>query len=282
MRTAHRWTLWLYAGLLMICLLGTGLVSGCGFRTGAQQENEESILVQRLLGEKEEQQMRLARIESRLSSLEEAVNMLQTAQIPAQPNTQAAATAPQPVATAPQAPASASSGSAYPVSDPSAGQMPGQATGVPAAAPQLVTVPTSPQASGVSATAAQPRRRAPAIPPAYQQALDLLLQANKPEESRTAFSIFLTDNPNHPLTPNVLYWVGETYYSEKKYDDAILLFKDVAARFGEHAKAPDALLKAAMAYRHLGDAENAAYLEQLLLKDYPNSRSAGILRQRGG
>ena len=248
MRGAQRWKLTRCAACLSVVVF----LAGCGSHSAGSQADQLAQALQ----ERENLQMRLARMEQRLASLEQTQNELTLAQ------------------------ARQSSGQTAAPAAPQWGGAPAQ----PYRPENLTPVPLvsgdSPPARPAAPSAARSSNRAPAVPEAYQRALSLLLDQNKPEESRTAFSVFLTDNPDGPFTPNALYWVGETYYAEKKYDDAILLFKDVAARFPKHDKAPDALLKGVLSYRQLSDRENAAYLEKLLLDDYPNSRAVGILRQR--
>ncbi len=273
MRVAQQWKLSLCAAL---CLSVAALLPGCGGSEPPQpdpaQSRRQAEQLAQALQEKEDLQMRLARMEQRLSNLEQDQSDMRAAQTqpptltPPDPGTQGQPS-PMPLQSPPQ---------------PGMTPQPGGLTQVPLVpeTPAPALAPAAPKPSAPAAS--RPAGRAPAVPPDYQRALSLLVDQEKPAEARTAFSVFLTDNPDGPFTPNALYWVGETYYAEKKYADAILLFKDVAARFPKHDKAPDALYKASLAYRQLGDTENAVFLEKLLREDYPNSRAAGLLKQRGG
>ena len=85
---------------------------------------------------------------------------------------------------------------------------------------------------------------------------------------------FLRDYPNSKLTPNALYWKGESLYSRRLYPEAIFVFKDVTARYPKHQKASDALLKAGMAYGRMNDEDNARLHYQVLVEDYPSSPAA--------
>ena len=258
MHSGQRKIMRFYAAL---CLSACLLFAACGSPKPAQTGDQQADLLYRLIQEREDQQMRLARIEQRIAGLEQGQGDLKAAYGSSPPQAASPSMPPHAVVASPA---------------------PAPAPRVPPVVSSRVSVEPF---GDVPAQPAPPRARqatrAVSVPPEYQRALSLLLDQGKPEDSRTAFSIFLTDNPNHPLAPNVLYWVGETYYAEKKYDDAILMFKDVAARFQKHDKAPDALYKAVLSYRHLGDRENAAYLQKLLLDDYPKSRAAGLLQQGG-
>lgn len=96
------------------------------------------------------------------------------------------------------------------------------------------------------------------------------------QQGRTGMDDFMTKYPSSSLIPNALYWKGESYYSEKKYDEAILSFKDIVSRFPKSNKAPDAMLKMGMSYQKMGDNQNARFYLQLLINDYPSARSAGL------
>lgn len=114
---------------------------------------------------------------------------------------------------------------------------------------------------------------------AYDQALALYYKGDY-DKAREAFAAFIQASPTSSLAANALYWQGECNYSQGKYDDAILLFKDVAAKYPKHAKAPASLLKAGYAYERMKDMENARFYWQLLLDDYPNSAPAALARNK--
>ena len=113
----------------------------------------------------------------------------------------------------------------------------------------------------------------------YDKALALVWD-KKPEAARVLLNEFLVDFPTSSLTPNALYWLGETYYSQKRYSMAILTFKDVMRRFPAHSKASDAALKIGYSYEQLGDTQNARLTFKNLLKDYPDSNSADLARTK--
>jgi tol-pal system protein YbgF len=90
----------------------------------------------------------------------------------------------------------------------------------------------------------------------------------------------LRSSPESALAPNALYWQGECLYSLGKYDEAIMIFKDVAAKYPKHDKAAASLLKAGYSYERLNDKENAHFYWQILLDDFPSSAPAGMARKR--
>lgn len=112
----------------------------------------------------------------------------------------------------------------------------------------------------------------------YEQGL-ALVRAGDVEKGRALLDGFIGDHPKHPLVPNALYWMGETYYHEKRYAQAVLTFKEVVRRFPKHDKAAAAMLKTGFSYDQLGDKSNARFYLQTLIEDYPSSSPAAIARK---
>jgi tol-pal system protein YbgF len=113
----------------------------------------------------------------------------------------------------------------------------------------------------------------------YEKGL-YLTRHGKPAEGRKVLNTFLSRYPKSRLVPNALYWLGETYYAQGKYAQAILSFKDVVKRFPKHHKAAAALLKIGYSYVNLGDQENARFYLNILLKDYSSSDPAQLGRKK--
>ncbi|CCO24071.1 tetratricopeptide repeat protein [Maridesulfovibrio hydrothermalis] len=113
----------------------------------------------------------------------------------------------------------------------------------------------------------------------YQEGVRLVMN-DKPLEARALLNQYLKDNGSSKLAPNALYWIGETFYSEKSFAQSILKFKEVGRRFPKAGKVPDAMLKIGLAYDKLGDRENSVFYLRTLLEDYPKSDPAKIGRSR--
>ena len=140
-------------------------------------------------------------------------------------------------------------------------------------APAATPAPAAP----APAAAAQPRQ---GEQPAYQSAYNAY-EAKRFNEAWNGFDRYLADYPNGRYAPNAVYWKGEVRYSLGDYAGAILLFKDVIARFPKHAKASDALLKIIMSYDRLQDRDNASLHLRILNEDYPNSPAARRAKSMG-
>jgi len=128
-------------------------------------------------------------------------------------------------------------------------------------------------------TAPAPKKRTVSSSKAMYDAGLTKYNANDFEGARGAFDEFLKKYPNNDLVPNVLYWKGETYYSQKNYVQAILTFKEVTGRFPKHSKSSAALLKIGMAYDNVDDPDNAIFYLRALVEDFPQSDPAKLARK---
>jgi len=106
------------------------------------------------------------------------------------------------------------------------------------------------------------------------------VRAERSDVGRSVLEQFLAAEPNSALVPNALYWIGESYFQQKNFPQAILSFKDVTRRFPKHHKAAAALLKIGMAYDMLGEKDNATLYLRALLQDHPKSEPAPAARKK--
>lgn len=113
----------------------------------------------------------------------------------------------------------------------------------------------------------------------YQNALDLIRNQEQFAEGRKMLESFANKYPEHDLYVNALYWVGEAFYGEKKYELAILQFQDVISKYSSHPKAAAAMLKQALAFNALGDGDNARTTMQKLIEEYPDSTQADAAKK---
>jgi tol-pal system protein YbgF len=122
-------------------------------------------------------------------------------------------------------------------------------------------------------------KEVPATPDAiYMKGLDAFKAGDMPA-AREIFTKFLEQYPKHDLAANAHYWVGETYYSEKSYEQAILAFQEVIKNFPTKDKVPAAMLKQAMAFNAINDAKSAKYVLKKLEETYPKSDEAAKAKE---
>ena len=96
----------------------------------------------------------------------------------------------------------------------------------------------------------------------------------KYEKARDAFRNFLKQYPDTEYSDNAQYWIGECYYYEKKYENAILEYEKVAKSYPGGDRVPYALLKEGLSFLSLGDKASAKLILQKVIKEYPNTNQA--------
>jgi len=94
------------------------------------------------------------------------------------------------------------------------------------------------------------------------------------------FRDFLKRNPKSKLAANAQYWLAESHYSLREFDQAIIEFDAVRRRYPQSEKAPAALLKQGFAFAELGEKLNARLVLQEVVDKYPQAPEAARARQR--
>jgi tol-pal system protein YbgF len=108
-------------------------------------------------------------------------------------------------------------------------------------------------------------------------------RAVEKKDYRTAiarFKDFLKKNPKSKLANNAQYWIGESYYALKEYDQAIIEFDAVRSKYPQGDKVPAALLKQGLAFAELGEKVNARLVLQEVVEKYPTTPEAVQARQK--
>jgi tol-pal system protein YbgF len=124
-----------------------------------------------------------------------------------------------------------------------------------------------------AAELAQAKEAAPSPDALYMKGLDTFKAGDMPA-ARAVFTRFLEQYPQHDLAANAHYWIGETHYSEKSYEPAILAFQEVIKNFPTKEKVPAAMLKQAMAFNAINDTKSARYVLKKLGETFPRSDEA--------
>lgn len=108
----------------------------------------------------------------------------------------------------------------------------------------------------------------------YDRAMSLLRQG-KFVEASTGFSTFLRTFADSPLASNAQYWLGECYYGERRFQEAIDEFERVFAFYPSSNKVPASLLKIAYSHIELRELPMARSVFQQLVRTHPQSPEAG-------
>ncbi len=77
---------------------------------------------------------------------------------------------------------------------------------------------------------------------AYNAAFELL-KDGRYEAAAEEFRGFLGQYPDGPYSDNAQYWLGESYYVTRDFEEALQAFRQTAERYPDSAKVPDARLK---------------------------------------
>ncbi len=104
----------------------------------------------------------------------------------------------------------------------------------------------------------------------YMKGLETF-KAGETVAARELFVKFLEQHPQHDLAANAQYWIGETHYSEKSYEPAILAYQEVIKSYPKKDKVPAAMLKQAMAFRAINDVKSARYVLKKLIENFPKA-----------
>jgi tol-pal system protein YbgF len=94
------------------------------------------------------------------------------------------------------------------------------------------------------------------------------------------FRDYLKRETSSDLSDNAAYWVGESLFSQKKYEDSISQFDSVINTFPKSDKVPAALLKKGYAYIELGERAQGIVQLQYVVHEHPRSAEAALARQR--
>lgn len=111
----------------------------------------------------------------------------------------------------------------------------------------------------------------------YQKGQNLLKNRDY-KGAALVFQRILDGNLEAPLAPNARYWLGECYYAQGRYEEALREFNRCYHDYPQTLKASDALLKRAYCYNMLNRGQEAMRDLDLLLRNYPRSSAAGLVR----
>jgi tol-pal system protein YbgF len=145
--------------------------------------------------------------------------------------------------------------------------------------------PPSQPGNLVAPGGAQTASRTPAAPPPtggtlptgsaqeqYNFAFGKLREADYPA-AEEALRTFVQRYPNDALAGNAQYWLGETYYVRKDYNNAAATFAEGYRKYPQSGKAADNLLKLGMSLGNIGQKKEACLTFNQLAHDFPKASS---------
>jgi tol-pal system protein YbgF len=94
------------------------------------------------------------------------------------------------------------------------------------------------------------------------------------------FTDFIKTFPKLDQAGAAQYYIGETYYAQGKYREAVTAYDRVIADYANSAKVPDAYYKRGLALNVLGQTDRARESWEFVVKNFPNSDAGRLARQR--
>ena len=114
---------------------------------------------------------------------------------------------------------------------------------------------------------------------AYQRALDLLKQSQY-DQSIEALRKFLLAHPRTEYADNAQYWLGEAYYANRQFGQALIEYNALLQGYPDSQKFSHAKLKLAYCYHELGQPGQAKQQLEELIRAYPDTTVAHLARDR--
>ena len=135
-------------------------------------------------------------------------------------------------------------------------------------------------AQAAAPAAPTPAAPTPAAPPPaaanapgdqmYHDAMKKLQDGDNAGAER-GFKAFLQSQPKHALAGNAQYWLGESYYARRDYQNAMTAFAEGYKTYKTSPKGPDNLLKLGITLAVLGRKADACQVFAKFSQDYPRA-----------
>lgn len=127
----------------------------------------------------------------------------------------------------------------------------------------------------------KPAKRASAatIAATYQAAV-AMLRADEHAAAIAALRAFVAAYPASDYADNAQYWLGEAFYDQRDYDQALAEFRATIENYPEGNKVPDALLKIAFTNLAQGQVEPARATLTDLVRDFPTTEPGKLAAAR--
>jgi tol-pal system protein YbgF len=153
---------------------------------------------------------------------------------------------------------------------------PSQAAAPAPLVPQAVPAESMPPVQSVQPQAAPPAPAASSAGNPEQEYSAALATFRSREHGQAVldFIDFIAKHPKHALAGNAQYWIGEAYWAQRDYRQALVEFEKVS-EYGP-GKAPDALVKIGLCHARLRDASGAEQAWQRVIREYPKSEAAAL------
>ncbi|WP_456465720.1 tol-pal system protein YbgF [Persephonella sp.] len=118
----------------------------------------------------------------------------------------------------------------------------------------------------------------------YRYGLDAYYKG-KIEVAREMFEKFIKKFKNSELYDNALFWIGQTYFAEGRYDKAVKTFDRLineceTGKILDCNKMPTAMLKKGFALLRMGETNKAKDVFREVIKNFPDTEEAEIAKKK--
>ena len=105
------------------------------------------------------------------------------------------------------------------------------------------------------------------------------LREGKTSQAREQFTSIL-DYPENEYSDNARFWIGEAYYKDENYPDAILAYEELFKSNPDSDKVPGAMLKQGLAFYSIKDEKTGKIILEKLIEKYPDSEPAMLAKKK--
>jgi tol-pal system protein YbgF len=93
------------------------------------------------------------------------------------------------------------------------------------------------------------------------------------------FETYLRTFPKSDLADEAQYYIGDTYFNDSKFEQAVAAYDRVIANYANGNMVPQAYYKRGLAYERLGQGDRARQSYDVVTKNYPDSDAGRLARQ---
>jgi tol-pal system protein YbgF len=149
----------------------------------------------------------------------------------------------------------------------------------PVTPPPVISPPAPANTVGPATTPTAPAAAPAVVKAEYETALAILREGRYADAAQ-AFKQFLARHPTSSYVSNASYWLGETYYVTRDFDQSLTTFTGLVTNFPQSPKVSDSRLK--IGYIHYEKKDWKAARQELegIVSDYPGSTAARLASDR--
>ncbi len=105
-------------------------------------------------------------------------------------------------------------------------------------------------------------------------------KGGKTEEARKKFSSLLKKYSENEYSDNSRFWIGESYYKDGNFEEAILAYEELFKENPKSDKIAGAMLKQGLAFYSLKDQKTGGIIMEKLIEKYPDSEQAKLAKKK--